>query len=491
MDPAIRYDRLYVVSDLHLGGEPGFQIFAQGSELAALIDYARDQPGKSIGLVLNGDIVDFLAERNARYLDASGAVAKLERIMADPAFSMVWKALHGFVETEGRELILVGGNHDVELALPKVRERLLLEICGASPAARGRLRFALDGAGFTCIVGGRRVLCTHGNEVDTFNVVDFRQLLEVQRAENRGQPYPDWTPNAGTKLVIDVMNDVKSRYPFVDLLKPETSAVPSIIFAIDPQAAQRITALAPVAVRLVKDAARLKAGLLSGELPPAGPPVSNEAAVQQLLLAGFPSVVNQKPDMDRLLEKVELDLQQGIEPTIGAASTTGETLGLGGLIVDRLMKRDGMENLREALQSWLGSDRTFEPDQEDGTFRDLDRSVSADVDFILAGHTHLERALRRKTGRGAYFNSGTWIRLIRLTEDMLKPETFKPVYDTLRAGTMAALDQAQHAGQNLVIRRPTVVEIAETPTGAAGRLAYVRTAPKTRLETVPKTELGV
>jgi UDP-2,3-diacylglucosamine pyrophosphatase LpxH len=492
VDPAVCYERLYVVSDLHLGGEPGSQIFAQGAELAALIEFVRNQPGQRVGLVLNGDIVDFLAERKARYLDPSGAVTKLERIFADPAFSMVWKALQAFVQTDTRELVLVVGNHDVELALPRVRERLLVELCGGAPAARGRVRFALDGAGFACLVGGRRVLCTHGNEVDTFNVVDFRQLLEIQRAENRGQPFPEWTPNAGTKLVIDVMNDVKARFPFVDLLKPETSAVPAIVFAVDPQAAKRIAGLAPVAVRLAVDAARLKAGLLAEEPSAAAQPGSDEAAVRQLLGAGFPSVAAQKLDTDSLLQKVELELQAGPASGTGTQQPEVEMLGVGGLFVDRLLKRDPAENLREALQSWLGNDRTFEPDMEDATFCDLDRSVSADVDFVVAGHTHLERALRRKSGRGVYFNSGTWIRLIRLTKDMLSSqEAFKPVFRALTAGTVSELDRARHDNESLVIHRPTVVEIAESPSGAVGRLAYVRTTPATRLETVAGTELGV
>ena len=34
----------------------------------------------------------------------------------------------------------------------------------------------------------------------------------------------EWGPNAGTKMVKDVMNEVKRRYAWIDLLKPETQA---------------------------------------------------------------------------------------------------------------------------------------------------------------------------------------------------------------------------------------------------------------------------
>ena len=55
------FDELYVISDLHIGGQPGFQIFDQGDLLSRFIDYVTARPGK-VGLVINGDSVDFLAE---------------------------------------------------------------------------------------------------------------------------------------------------------------------------------------------------------------------------------------------------------------------------------------------------------------------------------------------------------------------------------------------------------------------------------------------
>ncbi|MBZ0121537.1 MAG: metallophosphatase, partial [Sandaracinaceae bacterium] len=79
------YDEIYSVSDLHLGGEGGeAQIFDSGSLLADTIRLVADRAGagKRVALVLNGDIVDFLAEPGARYFDAVGAPAKLARIAA-------------------------------------------------------------------------------------------------------------------------------------------------------------------------------------------------------------------------------------------------------------------------------------------------------------------------------------------------------------------------------------------------------------------------
>ena len=96
-------DALHVVSDLHLGGSKNVdhnsQAFNQGPRLAAFIDnIATENPDKKVALVLNGDIVDFLAEDNACYLDTKNAIEKLERIYYDESFHMVFEALERFVK---------------------------------------------------------------------------------------------------------------------------------------------------------------------------------------------------------------------------------------------------------------------------------------------------------------------------------------------------------------------------------------------------------
>ncbi len=248
-----------MVSDLHFGGRPGFQIFSQGETLAAFIRTLTPSSVRQIGLVLNGDIVDFLAEEAPAYLDPLGAVSKLTRISRDPAFSMIWQALADFVAQPNRQLILVLGNHDVELALPPVRQWLLEHLTGEDAASRGRIIFALDGAGFACRVGDKRVLCLHGNEVDGWNVVDYAALLGVARALNRNESPPEWDANAGTRMVIDVMNPVKKQYPMVDLLKPESQAVVPILLTLDPSQLKKISKLLTVTRYLVKDKIRMAA----------------------------------------------------------------------------------------------------------------------------------------------------------------------------------------------------------------------------------------
>ena len=129
-----RYEEVYVVSDLHLGGSPGAQIFSLGTRLAATIDRLRDAPAEvRRALVINGDFIDFLAEGPAEYFSGSEAIAKLTRIIGDAAFAPVFEALKSFVGTAGRSLVIVLGNHDVELALPEIQQWLTDWLTGLDP----------------------------------------------------------------------------------------------------------------------------------------------------------------------------------------------------------------------------------------------------------------------------------------------------------------------------------------------------------------------
>jgi UDP-2,3-diacylglucosamine pyrophosphatase LpxH len=473
--PEDTFHALHVVSDLHLGGRKGFQIFDQGPVLAGLIDHLATTPAPGpVALVLNGDVVDFLAEvdllggEKAKYLDPEGAEKKLLSIMEEPAFSPVWKALARYVRTPERYLIIALGNHDVEMALPPVRARLIHELCGDSLEARARLIMAVDGTGYAARVGNARVLCVHGNEVDTANVVDHDALRRLIRAMKARTPLPEWEPNAGTRLVVDVMNEIKKAHPLVDLLKPEVEAVLPVLAALDPALLKRVGQLLPVARRFMKDERRRRKGLLSAQPWPegggAGPSKPLPATPQARERYG-----------KELVEQARSALDAGLTPfELVDSSEDGDTLGAFGLAKDLFFERDPQESLRTTLIDW-SLDSSFLPESEDAVFRDLDASIGPDIDFLIAGHTHLERALRRTRGNGYYFNSGTWARLISLTSELLHdPKQFQQVYKAFQARTMEALD----AHPSLVVRRPTVVSIFQhQPAGVVrGALGHVKAA---------------
>jgi UDP-2,3-diacylglucosamine pyrophosphatase LpxH len=474
-----QYDELHVVSDLHMGGKPGFQILREGKRLAGFIRWVGEQrPGGKVALVLNGDVIDSLAEDIRGYVAVDEALAMVERIFADPSFAPVWNALAEFVAKKGRTLVIVLGNHDIELAFPWVQRAVLARLAGDDAAARARVEFSTMGAGFTCLIGNSRVFCTHGNEVDAWNYVRYEDLSKAARRMNSGRSLApaEWQPNAGTKMVKDVMNDVKKRYAWIDLLKPEESAAVGILLVLDPEQAWKIKQLIPVIGEKLRGTAEFDQRLSASGFAAATVEQTRNATVDQLLgpnLAQGVKSAGAASSEDAML----LEAERAVRTDRADAAAPDQTLGTGQLIWDRLtgwitgVGRD--EALRRALQDWLRDDKTFEVSHRDPTFAAVSESVGSTVDFIVTGHTHLERAI--DMGGRYYFNTGTWIRLLRFTDAMLKSTaSFKEAYDILMKGTMESIDNAKLGDKPWLLDRTSAVSIAKDDAGVVGQLWHVQ-----------------
>ncbi len=146
------------------------------------------------------------------------------------------------------------------------------------------------------------------------------------------------------------------------------------------------------------------------------------------------------------------------------------------LISDRF-KIDKVDLLRAALKDCLlTNDKSFEVKDTtfDPLFKPLTTSVGSDIDFIVTGHTHLERAINFSTNR-YYFNSGTWIRLLQFTPEMLKDKaSFEPVYDVLMKGDMDSLDGFKHNDKHFVLDFCSAVCIKTEKDYTIGQLLHVK-----------------
>jgi UDP-2,3-diacylglucosamine pyrophosphatase LpxH len=499
-----KYDELYVISDIHMGGtknsEQDFQIFNRGTRLANLINllasHHEDDEDPERCLVLNGDIIDSLAEDQISgyvALDQRVALNVLDRIFNDPSFSPVWKALAKFIKRPRRHLVFVVGNHDIELSLPCVEAYIRQHLAGKSTSAQSRLIFSTHGCGFACHVGHKRVFCTHGNEVDAWNSVDYNLLGQLGNAMNAGRIVESdkWLPNAGTRLVVDVMNKIKKQYPFVDLLQPETKPVLSILLTLDNKALEDISFLD--AFPVLRD--KIKGGLQRDNLLSADADNVSTAshediatiAVDQLLGNHLKAAINTtQPTQDNsteddLLAETELAIRLGI-----SASEVAEEEGVDGalgwwtIFAGKIGVIDKVDALRGSLKDWLEGDDTFDIDKKDETYERITERVNTDVDFIITGHTHLARAIEFDTGR-FYFNSGTWIRLLRLTKEVLEDdnsEAFKnSAWKAFSSGRMSDLDITQIPGKNgdvpLLYDRTHTVCISEKNGLVTGQLIHV------------------
>ena len=471
MPPLPQFQELNVISDLHMGGEKrldkNFQIFKQGDVLGKLITGLGKKKNGQIGLVINGDMVDFLAEPNPKYFDPDGAIEKLDRISKDDSFRPVWDALRFFVAQPDRQLIITLGHHDLELSLPWVREHLL-QMLAANEEQRRRITLAFDGCGFLAQVGSAKVLCVHGNDVDDWNVTDYDRMRRIVRDRQFGQPFDNWIPNAGTQLVIDVMNEIKREFPFVDLLKPEMEAVVPTLLALDPKSKPKIKEIWDIFCRITQDKKRRQQGLLSADDSPVE--VTPAPDFDDMLRRTFRT--SEPPDSaEDLLKKARANREDKVQSgQIRRRDEQGQTLGITGAIWNWVTGKTPAEVLREALEG-LKKDQSFDPKQPEDTLKQLDKLISDDIPFITAGHTHLERALIRPSGRGYYFNSGTWVRLMRLTPDVLdSPAVFEEVFKTIKRGTLESLE---NSNPKLVELKPAVVHIEQTTDAVVGSLRRV------------------
>ena len=471
-----RYDELCVVSDIHMGGRPGFQILKESKRLANFIrSLGRQRPDGRVALVLNGDIIDSLAEDIGGYIAADDAVTMMTRIFNDPTFTPVWEALKDFVGRPGRSLIIVIGNHDIEVALPSVQKAIEMRLAGDDTACRGRITFSTTGSGYTCTVGDARVFCTHGNEEDSWNVVDYEALFQLARNQNAGLPFnPNhWEPNAGTLFVKDIMNEVKRKYAWIDLLKPETKAAIGVLLVLDPGQVGKISRGIPVLWEKVRGTLK-QHGLLSADETS----VTDSGQVQNIAMSELlgPNLLGglraARPSSGRTAESMLMEAERNFDKPGARAPGSDQTLGWGQLVWDWLTGVDKPEALRRALKDWLRGDKTFDLKDRDETFEAVTAKVGSGVDFIVTGHTHLERAIQLDPRR-YYFNCGTWIRLLRITDAMLdQPHGFKNIYAVLMKGSMEAIDHAQ-MGRPFLLNQTSAVSIRTEGNEVVGELMHI------------------
>jgi UDP-2,3-diacylglucosamine pyrophosphatase LpxH len=468
------FDEVHAISDLHMGGKIGFQILRETDRLANFIRrLGKERPEGSVALVLNGDVFDTLAEDVIGYVAVDDARATVERIMNDPSFVPIWNALADFVKLPGRTLVIVIGNHDIEIAFPPVQRLVVSRLAGDDLAARARIEFSTAGAGYTCTVAGARVFCIHGNEVDAWNYNRYEDLAKVSRRMNAGLSLTqeEWTPNAGTRMVKEVMNKVKQTYRWIDLLKPETSAAVGTLIVLDPSQAKKINQLFGIVGERSQGGAQVDARLSAEGFQPPDPAAKPALTLEQML--GPAMKQGMGAGVDDMLLAAEENFSK---PRTPAAQADG-TLGTGQLIWDRLTGWltgvSKAEALRRALSDWLEKDKSFVYSDPDDTFKQVSAVVGPDIDFIVTGHTHLERAIDMGYGR-YYFNCGTWIRLLQFTPAMLKDaQSFDEVFKVLTDGRMKAIDDARFGGVPFVMERTSAVSIVEQVGRAVGSLTHI------------------
>lgn len=377
---------LFVISDLHLGGAEGFQMCTSEGRrrITRFIDWVAGQKceGNEVQLVLNGDIVDFLAEEDeaggfsAFVTDEKKARRKLTRIAGE--CESVLASLRRFTAA-GNRLTLLIGNHDVELSLPAVRRHFL------SLLGEGRIEYFYDNEAFS--IGP--VLIEHGNRYDGWNMVNHGELRQVRSQLSRGETPSEFAAQPGSELVARVMNPVKKEFAFVDLLKPETGGVVPILAVLNPGlwrevgTAMRQSVTAWYRGRFTEEGLPERADYVAAS-------VSEKEATTQ----------------DQALPEA---LRNGLDAADAAAADalpSGSQVGRA--------KDIAVAGLLKAFRAWRSkADLAFNVEHEDDEYLNPAREHAKRFRVVVFGHTHL--AKRIDLGNGAlYLNTGTWADVMRI-----------------------------------------------------------------------------
>jgi UDP-2,3-diacylglucosamine pyrophosphatase LpxH len=413
---------VYVISDLHLGGEyphfddrkqRGFRLCTRASEITRFVEgITRQLRVEAVELIINGDFVDFLAEENAlgtrewsAFTSTSReAVSKFERIAKRDRG--VFDALNRFLESGGRLVILLG-NHDIELSLPAVRSSLNRAI-----GADGQdFQFIYDGEAY--VVGD--ALIEHGNRYDQWNQVDYDSLRRVRSLQSRDQEVPseyEFQPPPGSILVASVINKIKREYPFIDLLKPETSAVVPLLLALEPKYRRHLGKLAALAY------ANRHHGLTGAAFPSYGGDISAVSSEEAALNKAVRDTVGaETEDFLAALEPSE----QEFGGEISTADTVSRVLGFARLLTAQSSK--GIEGRLSALRCAMRGvqnegnfDRTKELAAEYLTAAQM--LTGTRFRYVCFGHTHLPKKVDLGNGRW-YLNSGTWADMLEFPREVL------------------------------------------------------------------------
>jgi hypothetical protein len=155
------------LSDCHIGGDPGRDIFESADELAALLDDLDAHPGP-VELVLAGDFFDFL-----RVADVPDGGNRASVTTGRPEYRALFERLRRFAAREARTVVYLPGNHDAEMWWnPEIRRAL---------EANGLVhRFALSYAACFESQPDGIVYCEHGNQFDPANTFrDYADPLDT------------------------------------------------------------------------------------------------------------------------------------------------------------------------------------------------------------------------------------------------------------------------------------------------------------------------
>lgn len=399
-----------VLSDLHLGGgpaDPGDDHIHQGAPLARLVaEQAATPPGQAgeLELFFNGDFLEFAQVNTRAFGHASDdywctedeSMAKLETILAGHA--NIFAALRAF-QQPGNRVTIAAGNHDVDIAWPRVQARLR-EVAGAGT------RFEI-GQDWVTRHGGRLQI-GHGHQQDVANC--FQHWKDPIRHGAWGVPQLEMCP--GTLFMVKFVNRLEARYPFADNLLPVTKLLPVLAredkggLASLAWLGLKLAATTNLATLTLDGTADLGAILLQRVQDEDAYRADIGAALAAAGQADLAQAWQAGPwGQDLLAQAMQVLLDTMDETAWEALFSPPAGVSL---------SADGQEGAVDAVT--LGALRKAANEDGKALLRQAarDRAAATGAPVVVMGHTHQADELHEAAMR--YFNPGSWTRYLELAK---------------------------------------------------------------------------
>ncbi len=219
-----------VVSDLHLGAgsSPGrfnpLEDFHYDHHFRDFLAHysGGDFSDRPVELILAGDMLDLLKiEVDGSHPDQiteEVALYKLARCLEGHPVAV--KALREFLAAPERRITYMMGNHDLEIAFPRVQELLRSAVEG--PNHRNRLHYVVYEPYYD-LPGGVRIY--HGNQFEALNRVNPRKLFITE-----GVLAPYLNLPWGSVFLLKVLMPFKEKRPYITEVQPFSRYLQAAMF---------------------------------------------------------------------------------------------------------------------------------------------------------------------------------------------------------------------------------------------------------------------
>jgi UDP-2,3-diacylglucosamine pyrophosphatase LpxH len=409
-------EEVLVVSDLHLATERSCGLFQIDGELAEFLRWAH-QNFPRCQMFLNGDVFDFLADqREEDPINLEGAAQKA-RDIADK-HKEVFDALSIFADSKEHALIILGGNHDPEMALPTVQREIEGRLQSSCPPRP--LRWLTSGEAALFQVGAAKVLIEHGDQYDPWNWIDHEVLRRVICLASRNVPYQKIYPSPpGSRLVINRFNHISEQFPWLQTLQPlSPSLLPLALEVILPGLAPNDRSQLTDAVKEFRDFSKRSLTDMALRTVDAKARYWAEEDEEIAILNEWLASYEKEEDVWGLMDDAKAML--------GRAVTR-----LRNLAARRMLKRVSRR------------DTFFQIGTSDNQHGAVTALLNKGANLVIHGHTHAAKAY--KVGRGLYLNTGTWGQLMRLPSKKASQKEWSTFIEDLRGNRVASFPRPTFA----------------------------------------------